>query len=119
MKIEQEEKRKIERIIEPYSIDIMHAHSLYYGYVASFIQSKKPIVFTPMGSDVIEYAQDHAIYRHMAKKAFSRADVITGDSLLLQNRGYKVGARCEHNHIIQNGVDSATFYPRSNNVRER
>ena len=59
------------------------------------------------------------LIQYMAKRAFKRADVITGDSVLLQNQGYKLGARKEHNYIIQNGVDSSIFYPQSNNLKEK
>jgi len=111
--------RQIDREIQKHNIDIVHAHSLYYGFVASYIKSDIPVVFTPMGSDVIIHAQNSRIYRYMACHAFERADVITGDSVLLQNQGYKVGARRSSNYVIQNGVDSAIFFPKKNSLREK
>jgi len=106
--------KDIDKLIKKYNIDIVHAHSLYYGYVSSFVKSKIPIVFTPMGSDIILYAQTNFLYKHMAKQAFQKSFVITGDSLLIQKKGINVGARTERNYVIQNGVDSTLFYPSDN-----
>jgi len=109
--------KKVDAIIDKYDIDIVHAHSLYYGYLASFIKGNVKIVFTPMGSDVILHAQNNRLYRHMAFNAFKKAHITTGDSLFLQNQGYKVGAKKNNNYIIQNGVDSNIFFPKTNNLR--
>lgn len=106
-------------IIDDYHVDIVHAHSLYYGFVSSGIRNDIPVVFTPMGSDIIIHAQEHPVYRYMARKAFSRADVVTGDSLLLRKQGYKVGAKQEHNYIVQNGVDTEIFYPKDNDIKNQ
>lgn len=108
---------EVEEIIESYDIDIVHAHSLYYGYLASYIKSNVPIVFTPMGSDVIIHAQKNKIYNMMAKRAFKFADVITGDSLVKQKSGFKLGAPKKRNYIVQNGVDSKVFYPKKNDLK--
>ena len=111
--------RNIDDIIEKYDIDVVHAHTLYYGFLASFINKKTPVIFTPMGSSIIIHAQGNRLYRLMANKAFQRADLITNDSLVLQNSGYKVGASDVENHIVQNGVDSTIFYPHDNDLREK
>jgi len=55
------------------------------------------------------YAQTNPIYRLMAEKAFSRADVVTGDSVILQRSGLKVGAKTTPNYMIQNGADTSIF----------
>jgi glycosyltransferase involved in cell wall biosynthesis len=109
---------KIDTLIESEKIDVVHAHSLYYGYVASFLNSQVPVIFTPMGSDIIIHAQENVIYKYMAHRAFHCASVITGDSLLKQKKGYKVGAKTEQNYIIQNGVDSSIFYPKANTLKQ-
>lgn len=111
--------KKVDGIIETYNIDIVHAHSLYYGYLASFVNSKIPVVFTPMGSDIILHAQSSGIYRHMALKAFKKATITTSDSLLLQRQGYKVGAKKDKNFIIQNGVDTSIFFPKKNTIARK
>ena len=107
----------IDSTIKKFDIDIVHAHSLYYGYLSSYIRSEVPIVFTPMGSDVIIHAQKSFIYRYMAKKAFKRAYIVTGDSFLLQKCGYQVGASRTRNYVIQNGVDSSVFFPKPNQLK--
>ncbi|VAW82567.1 hypothetical protein MNBD_GAMMA12-1638 [hydrothermal vent metagenome] len=107
----------VDDAIRKYNIEIVHAHSLYYGYLSSFTKSEIPIVFTPMGSDVILHAQKSRIYKYMAKRAFKRANIITGDSILLQKRGLLVGAKIDCNYIIQNGVESSTFLPKTNSLR--
>jgi glycosyltransferase involved in cell wall biosynthesis len=110
--------RKVDDVINKYDIDIVHAHSLYYGYLASFIKSNTSIIFTPMGSDIILHAQTNRLYKHMAFYAFKRANITTGDSLLLQKQGYKVGAKKDNNYIIQNGVDTSIFFPKKNNIAQ-
>lgn len=111
--------KRINAIIDEHRVDIVHAHSLYYGFVSAGIRQDIPVVFTPMGSDIIIHAQQHPVYRYMARKAFSRAHVVTGDSLLLRKQGYKVGAKQDHNYIIQNGVDTEIVYPRENDLKRR
>lgn len=110
--------RQIDSIIDKYDIDIVHAHSLYYGYVASLIKRDAKIVFTPMGSDIILHAQNKRLYQYMAFNAFKKAHITTGDSILLQEQGYKVGAKKNNNYIIQNGVDSDVFFPQTNDLRK-
>lgn len=109
---------QINEILHGQKIDIIHAHSLYYGYLASYVKTDVPIVFTPMGSDIILNAQKSKIYNMMAERAFGCADIVTGDSLLLQKKGFKVGAKRERNYIVQNGVDSKVFYPKNNDLKE-
>ena len=40
--------KNADRCIDEFDIDIVHAHSLYYGYLSSYLKSDVPIVFTPM-----------------------------------------------------------------------
>jgi len=109
---------RIDVTVKEFNIKIIHAHSLYYGYLLSFIKSDVLIVFTPMGSDIIIHAQRSFIYQYMAKRIFNKANIVTGDSILLQKSGYKVGAKKERNYIIQNGVDSSIFFPKENNLKK-
>lgn len=53
----------------------------------------------------------------MAFNAFKKAHITTGDSIFLQEQGYKVGAKKSNNFIIQNGVDSDIFFPQANDLR--
>jgi glycosyltransferase involved in cell wall biosynthesis len=111
--------KHVDRVIKENNIEIIHSHSLYYGYLSSFVKTQIPRVFTPMGSDVIIHSQENRIYRHMAKSAFSKVQMITGDSLLLQSKGYLVGASKKKNYIVQNGVDSSIFFPKSNQLKKK
>lgn len=104
---------KIDQLVLKQKIDVIHAHTLFHGYITSYLKSSVPVIFTPMGSDIIIHAQQNLIYKVMAHKAFKKATVTTGDSIILQQQGYKVGAKAQNNHIIQNGVDSSIFKPRT------
>lgn len=109
--------RLIDKIIKEKDIDIVHAHNLYEGFICRYIKSKIPVVFTPMGSDIIIHAQHNFLYKFMAKRAFYRADIITGDSKLIQKKGLLVGSKKQKNYIIQNGVDSKRFFPKRSHIK--
>ena len=64
-----------------------------------------------MGSDIIIHAFKSRFYNFMAKRAYNSCQIITGDSKLIQRKGYELGASESNNYIIQNGVDSKIFYP--------
>ena len=81
--------KKIQQLVKDNGIEVVHAHNLYFGYLASFLPREIPVIFTPMGSDIILHAQNNFLYRHMANKAFSRANIVTGDSKLVQSQGTK------------------------------
>ena len=104
--------KEILKIIKEYEIQIIHAHSLYYGFLSSNIKTNIPIIFTPMGSDILINANRSYIYKYMALRAYEKADIVTGDSLLKQKQGYLFGANKLHNYIIQNGVMKNIFYPK-------
>ena len=55
-------------------------------HLASYVSVDVPIIFTPMGSDVILHAQNNYIYKYMALELL-KADVVTGDSVLLHAEG--------------------------------
>ena len=111
--------REIDCIVKKYNINIIHAHSLYFGYLNYYIKSQIPKVFTPMGSDIIIHSQNNYIYKNMAKKAYIGSDIITGDSIFLQKKGFILGAKKENNYIIQNGVDTNIFYLKKNNFKQK
>ncbi len=110
---------EIDSIVKKYNINIIHAHSLYFGYLNYYIKSHVPKVFTPMGSDIIIQSQNNYIYKNMAKKAYIGSDIVTGDSIFLQKKGFILGAKKKDNYIIQNGVDSNIFYSKKNNLKKK
>lgn len=98
------------KIITNEKIDIVHAHSLYYGYVASKIDNKKiKIIFSPLGSDVMVDAFKKKFYRHMVDQVFSRVSIITADSQTKLEACQRLGSKHIESHIIQYGVDSNFF----------
>lgn len=108
---------QVKRLIRKYNIDIVHCHTLYYGYLGAEIPASIPVIFTPLGSSIIIHAQQPGLYQHMAKRGFARADMVTADSKLLQDKGIAVGAKTDHNHIVQFGVDQSLFYPKNSDFR--
>ena len=101
----------INKIALSENVDYVHAHSLYYGAICFNINKRVPVIFTPMGSDIIIHAQKSIAHRIFAIMAFKRSNIVTGDSFLLQEKGLLVGASLNNNYIIQNGVDSKLFFP--------
>lgn len=108
----------VNRLIKQLKIDIVHCHSLYYGYIGTGVPTNIPVVFTPLGTSIIVHAQKPGYYKKMAKAAFSRADIVTNDSKILQRAGYAVGAKKEGNFIIQFGVDQKLCKPYQSSIRE-
>ena len=96
-------------------IEVIHAHSVFYGFVAFFIFSGKPIVFTPMGSDVLVNPKKSLLYKLMTRIAYVRPSIVTGDSYLIQKTGINYGADKKNNYVIQNGVNKTIFYPMEKN----
>lgn len=98
------------KIIKQNKIEIVHAHSLYYGYIASKISNKKiKIIFSPLGSDVMVDAFRNRFYKKMTDKVFSRINIITSDSKIKLEACKKLGASNIESHIIQYGVDRQYF----------
>ncbi len=106
---------KLSIFIKKNNIQIVHAHSVYYGFLAYFIIPKVKIVFTPMGSDVLVHPVNSIFYKIMTRIAYIKPAMITGDSYLIQKTGLKYGANMKKNFVIQNGVDQDIFYPSSKN----
>ena len=59
------------RLLKKKNIDIVHAHNLYQGFICSYLKSNVPVVFTPMGSDIIIHSQSNFIYKYI-QNAFKK-----------------------------------------------
>lgn len=108
-----------DKIISQNTIDIVHCHALAYGFIGSFIKSHVPIVFTPLACSVAIHAQKNIIMKHLAKRAYKKCTCVTGDSKYIQDAGYTLGAKKQHNYIIQNGVDTDIFTRHGKNYRQK
>ena len=53
--------KQIEEIIGNNQIDIVHAFSSYYGFLASFLNLSIPLIFTPFASSIIRHAPNNFI----------------------------------------------------------
>jgi len=98
--------------------DVIHAHSAQYGFLAS-LSGFRPYIFTPMGSDILIMATKYFLYRILARIAYKNADVVTGDSKVIQKKGFVLGAKQGNNYIIQNGVDTSMFNTSVNKYKTR
>ena len=86
---------------------IFHAHSMYYIFLCWIARIR--FIGTPMGSDVLVRPDRSRIYRYFTIKALRSADVITVDSVALQQ---KILQLCGVNSaIVQNGIDSEMTKP--------
>ncbi|MFC2071759.1 glycosyltransferase family 4 protein [Chloroflexota bacterium] len=106
------------KIINREKPDILHAIELDEGFCAA-TSGFHPFVMTPNGSDLLVWAKKHLLIRIIAKYVFSKADVVTSDSILLKESSIALGARQDRNYIIQWGVDLNQFNPRVDRGRIR
>ncbi|MFX1535010.1 MAG: glycosyltransferase family 4 protein [Promethearchaeota archaeon] len=112
------ELKKITRQISP---DVIHAHQITPSGLWAAVSNYHPFIMTPMGSDVLVHARENFIYRLITRYVFSKADLITSDSIILQEAILELGGRHEKNYIIQNGVDFKVFNPNvdGSNIRKK
>lgn len=98
------------KIINREKPDILHAIELDEGFAAAS-SGFHPLVMTPNGSDLLVWAKKHLLVRIIAKYVFSKADVVTSDSVPLKEASIALGAPKDRNYIIQWGVDLTQFSP--------
>lgn len=81
---------------------IFHAHSMYYIFLCWAAKIK--YIATPMGSDVLVRPDRSSVYKYFTIRALRAAQVITVDSVALQNKIYDL---CQANSVVvQNGIDT-------------
>ena len=102
---------RLKKILSDIRPDVIHAHQLHpYGFWAA-VSGFRPFVLTPIGSDVVIHAMKYPVYRRMARYVLGKADVVTGDSLVLRDCCIKIGLEKDRYNLIQNGVDLSLFTP--------
>lgn len=106
------------RIINREKPDILHAIELDEGFAAAS-SGFHPFVMTPNGSDLLVWAKRYLLVRIIARYVFSKADVVTSDSVPLKEASIALGAPKDKNYIIQWGVDLTQFHPRVDRGRIR
>lgn len=106
---------KLRKLKKKYPDAIFHAHSMYYIFLCWYSGLK--FIATPMGSDVLVRPNESKLYRYMTKRSLKAADIITVDSLKMQE---KVKELCGRNsELIQNGIDVRMIKSYINNATLR
>ncbi len=103
----------IRRYSANWEADILHAHRVNSAGWAGVLAGHPRFVVTPWGSDLYIQPQNSFIARFLAKFVLGRAELITVDSVDLQNLAIFLGAHPNKTHLIQWGVDVDLFSPGS------
>jgi glycosyltransferase involved in cell wall biosynthesis len=113
--------KELKKIIRDISPDIIHAHQITPGGLWAALSHYHPFIITPMGSDVIIHARNKILYKFITKYVLKKADLITSDSITLQEAVFELGGSPEKTHIIQNGVDFKVFNSKvdKNKIRKK
>lgn len=99
--------RKSLRDISP---DIIHAHQIHPYGLWGALSGFKPFIVTPMGSDVIILANRYFAYKKITEYVMSKASLVTGDSLVIEDNCKKFGLRADY-ELIHNGVNLEKYSP--------
>lgn len=102
---------KLKKIIREVSPDIIHAHQITPFGLWAALSDFHPFVITPIGSDVLLHARKHFVYGLITRYVLNKADLITGDSIVLEEAIEEFGGDHRKNHIIQNGVNFMVYHP--------
>ena len=111
--------RELNRIIDQISPDVIHAHQVYAEGFWGALTGFHPFIVTPIGSDLLVHAQESQVMRLISRYVLERADLVTGDSLILQQEIFRFGGVREKTHLILNGVDLRVFHPQVSGSRVR
>jgi glycosyltransferase involved in cell wall biosynthesis len=111
--------KELKKVIRNISPDIIHAHQITPSGLWAALSNCHPFIITPMGSDVIVQARENLFYKSITKYVLRKADLITSDSITLQEAVFELGGRPEKTHVIQNGVDFRVFNPEVDKTRIR
>ncbi len=112
--------KKLRRFLAEINPDIVHAHQVYpYGFWGA-LAGLRPLAVTPTGSDVIIMPTKYYAYRKLTEYVLGRADLVTGDSIVLKDSCEKYGLKTAYK-LVQNGVDlkNYPFGMRKKIVRKR
>ncbi|HEY1018691.1 MAG TPA: hypothetical protein VGE25_06830 [Sediminibacterium sp.] len=107
--------RRLRKIGKSTSGVVFHAHSMYYIFLCWLAGVN--FIATPMGSDVLVRPFESRIYMYMTKRALRAANIITADSIRMQDVIKDLVDR--EAQVIQNGINvrEISKYVTSNAVR--
>lgn len=100
--------RKIVRRIKP---DIVHAHQVTPFGLYGYLSGCKPFVLTAWGSDIFIMPKKSILIKYLTKLVLKHADLITCDSVHLNDEMVHLDANSEKIEIILFGTDSKKFDP--------
>jgi len=111
----------LRRLVRKLSPDIFHAHyASSYGYLASFLDHPRKIV-SVWGDDIVEFPENHFIFRSMIKRSLEKAYHITATNQFLKDISMKFNCKLPTITIIPFGIDLESFpyanRPQSKTVR--
>ncbi len=101
----------LRRFLHQWNPDILHAHRVNSaGWIAA-ASGFHPLAITPWGSDLYQIPYQSRLAGWLAHYVLSRADLVTADAMDLLNVAKNYGAKPDHIHLIQWGVDLSHFHP--------
>jgi len=104
-------RASLRQVLASISPDVVHAHAVTrYGWLAD-LAGRHPFVVTPWGSDLLVTVPRSKLARFLARRALSRADLVTVDSPALGRAAITLGAAPARLRLIGFGVDPDRFQP--------
>ncbi len=108
------------QFIKKHKIDLIHAHLAHYpGFsaVLAGLLTKKPVIITTQGGDLLDYAetgQYASLLRPILIYTLSHANLVHAVSRYTMRMAKTLGAK--KMILIPNGVDIEQFHPRASNL---
>ena len=103
--------RMVRRVVREHGATLIHAHwAIPSGTIAASAAGDLPLVISLHGSDIF-LAEHNRLARWAARRAFRRADRVTGCSADLRDRAAALGADGLRAETLLHGVDANRFMP--------
>jgi glycosyltransferase involved in cell wall biosynthesis len=106
--LHRQTQRRIERLIEEFRPDVMHAHQIFPTSCIA-VGHQIPVVITAHGRDAYDYPFRNHLFRRVAQQAVSEADWVVAVSGFIAEKARELGAR--RVSVVYNGADPTVFYP--------
>ena len=103
--------RTVRRVVREHRATLIHAHwAIPSGAIAAAAAGDLPLVISLHGSDIF-VAERNPLVGRAARRAFGRADRVTGCSADLRDRAVALGAADARAETLLHGVDADRFTP--------